>query len=305
MTLLSIGGLPINQFVGRIPRRSIGRFPMPRRCCCGFQPLAAIPLWPAYFLWIALSSVALALACRPYLSWGGIGLVFISQPLVRGLCTGQVSAALAALMIWACGTKNRIAAGVAFGIIASVKPQLVVMAPLLFIFTRDWKAMCSAGGTLIATVVATLIIFGADRWPEWFASLDNFHRIVAGTNISTASTSPYAAAEHFGLNPLPFLFIGAALGILIVHQCRSQPPLEKAASIAVGSIAAAPYALTYDLAPVVPFLVWAIMRGRIWPVIALMGKYHPLPLAISAFELLWRTSLPHISALSKRNKVQT
>lgn len=269
-------------------------FPYAPTMLLWIKPLALVPLWPAFFLWVAISIASLAWACRPYLSSKQTLLVLTSPPIVHGLFTGQVSGVLAAVIIWACATSNRVAAGIAFGIIASIKPQLVIMAPLLFLLTHDWRAIAASAMTFLATVVASVLIFGPERWSEWIASMGYFHWILTTFKIITACVSPAAAADRFGLPPVPFLILGGVVGAFVVYQCRNRRPMEKAAALAAGSLMASPYALTYDLAPVVPFLVWSVFQGRIWPVIALMGQLNPLPLTIAVIEMLRRTPLPRL-----------
>lgn len=108
------------------------------------SPLSLVPKWPAFFAFIICSAAAFVFACRPYLPKAAIALILITSPFLRGMFTGQVCAILAALMLWACGSKNRIAAGIAFGVIASIKPQLVLMAPLMLALNRDWRAFESS-----------------------------------------------------------------------------------------------------------------------------------------------------------------
>jgi hypothetical protein len=265
-----------------------GRFPFPYMptMLLWIAPLSAIPQLPAYLFFIVFSTVAFVLACRPYLSNAAIALALVSPPFLRGLYTGQVSAILAALLLWACGTRNRVAAGIAFGLIASIKPQLVIMAPLMLALTRDWKALIAAAVTFLSVVLLSVVAFGPERWPEWIASMDHFHRAVTGTNVIDSAPTPAAIAVRFGLPPMPFLLIGAIGGAVTVYLCREMPALERATAIAIGSLLAAPYALAYDLITIVPFLVGVIFRGRIMAVVAILATLHPLPLAVSTYELL-------------------
>lgn len=265
-----------------------GRFPFPYMptMLLWITPLSATPLWPTYLFFVAFSAAVFVLACRPYLPNAAIALALVSPPFLRGLYTGQVSAALAALMLWACGTGNRFAAGVAFGLIASIKPQLVIMAPLMLALTRDWRAFAAASVTFLSVVLLSVVAFGPERWLEWIASMDHFHSAVAGTNVIDSATTPAAIAVRFGLPPLPFLSIGIIGGAVTVYFCRKAPALERAAAISIGSLLAAPYALTYDLVTVVPFLAGAIFQGRIVALLAILATSHPIPLAVSAFELL-------------------
>lgn len=263
-------------------------FPYAPTMLLWIQPLAFVAKWPAYFVFIGFSTFAYILALRPYLPKAAIALCLISPPFMRGVFTGQVCAILSTLLLWAVGTERRVAAGIALGVIASIKPQLVLMAPLMLVLNRDWKAFVAAGSTFIATVIVSLA-FGPDRWPEWLASMDHFHRAVTETGIVNVGMSPAVIAERFGLPGLPFMLLGTLAGTGIVYLCRNLPTLEKATAIALGSILAAPYALAYDLTAVVPFLALAVVRGRIWAGLSMAALLPPLPVIVAAFELLTRT----------------
>lgn len=265
-----------------------GRFPFPYAptMLLWVSPLSLVPMWPSYFLFAGVSLAAFVLICRRHLPGKAIALAVVSPPMVRGLLTGQVCALVAAIMIWACATPRRGPAGVAFGIIASIKPQLVLMAPLMFVLSRDWRAFRSAAATSAGIVILALLMFGADRWPEWLSSMDHFHRAVTDTAVVKIGITPAMLAERFGYSPLPFMLLGTLAGAFTVYLCRNAGPLEKAAGIALGSLMAAPYALIYDLAPVVPLLALAVVRGRILAAVGLASNIPGAPLAISAYELI-------------------
>lgn len=270
-----------------------GRFPFPYAPTMlpWIAPLGFIPKWPAYFLFIGMSAVALVWSIRPYLSKGAIALCLISPPFVRGMFTGQVSALLSAALIWTCGTPNRLAAGITLGCVASIKPQLVIMAPLMLALNRDWRAFISAGAAFAGILLLTLALYGPARWPEWVASMPHFQRMVMETNVANNVVSLAAIAVRFDLPPIPFMLLGTVVGALLTYLCRDAEPLEKATAIALGSILAAPYALTYDITAIVPFLALAIIRGRIMAVFGLVPVLQPLPAIVSTYELV-RGKLP-------------
>lgn len=280
-----------------------GRYPFPYAptMLLWIAPLRILPRWLAFYTWTGLSLAVFLLACRAYLTKLPTALVLISPPLLRGFYTGQVCAALAALTIWACRTTNRTGAGIAFGIIASIKPQLVIMAPLMLALNRDWRAFVSAALTFLATILLALLIFGPDRWPEWLASMNHFHHAVADTGVITVATTPAAVAERFGYAPLPFLILGAIAGAVVVFACRDSQPLEKAAAITIASIMASPYALVYDLTIAMPVLAIAVFEGRILPAIGMATGFHPVPLLASISELV-RSKIPYLLS-GKRNRV--
>lgn len=263
-------------------------FPYAPTMLLWIAPLKLAPMWPAFALWVILSGCAMVWAVQPYLTRQETTLLMFSPPLVNGLATGQVSAFLAALMLWGSGTPSRYLAGVAFGMVASIKPQLVLLAPLMFGLNKDWKAIAGSAATFAAIVLLALLVFGPVRWVEWVGSMGNFRYVLNDHYIIAASPTLAGQAEWWGLNPTPFLVLGIALGIGLVIACRNAPPLEKCAAITGGSILAAPYALAYDLAGVMPFIVWCIFRNRVPAALAFLGALHPLPIIAAACELLRR-----------------
>lgn len=265
-------------------------FPYAPTMLLWIKPLSVLPMWPAFLMWVMISAYCLAKACRMHLSVSETWLVLAGPILIYGLATGQVSAFVAAILLWSCSTKNRLAAGVGLAVIASIKPQIVLLAPLFLLVRHDWLAFGSAALSFLALVLASVVAFGFPLWFEWLASLDNFHRVLLEQSVLGVAATPAAAAEHWNLPPLPFLLGGIAFGSLLVAKCRNLGPLETSAAIATGSLMAAPYALTYDLAALAPFLVAAIYRGSISAGVAFSGALHPLPLALTFFQLMVRKS---------------
>jgi hypothetical protein len=212
-------------------------------------------------------------------------LVLFSPPVIGCLITGQVSVVLAALMLWGVTTDRRIVAGAAFAVVASIKPQLVLLAPLMLLLERDWRAIASSGLCFLFLVCASIAVFGWQRWPEWAASMSHFRHVLdTGAFLNIAAT-PASVAERYRLWPVPFLLGGILVGIWLTFQCRKSPPLAKCAAIAAASLLSAPYAMTYDLAAISPFLVFATFRGSKGSAIALSALFHPAPLFLTALNL--------------------
>jgi hypothetical protein len=255
------------------------------------KPLAWVPVAPAFLAWTAISLVAFTWATRKYLTMGQNLLALISRPVAFCLMTGQVSVVLAAIMLWCFGTTRKCCAGIALGAIATVKPQLVLLAPLLLLLRRDFQMLVTAGVAFVAIVLVALFAFGIQPWIDWLNSLDNFRAVLKAGDILRNGASPAGQAERAGLSPLPILLAGIALGSWLIYRCRNVGPLGSAASVATASILASPYSMIYDLAAVVPFLVVTIFRNRLLSPIALAGLFHPLPILISAYELLRHVKL--------------
>jgi hypothetical protein len=249
------------------------------------SPLKLISLWPGFLAWVAVSIWAMMRACRNLLSPSETWLVLLNPVAVNALCAGQVSLFLAAGLLWACTTDRRIAAGLALAFIASVKPQLVALAPLFLIARRDWTALASAATGFSVLVAGSLMAFGAQPWIDWLNSLERFHSLLVGSNVLGVAVTPAAAAQSFHLPPLPFLLAGLALGVWLVLACRKAGPLQSSAAIGTGSLLAAPYALGYDLAVILPFLAYATFRGSFGAAFALSGTLNPAPLLLTTWQL--------------------
>lgn len=240
-------------------------------------PLGLVSRLAGYFLVVGLGAVSLILACRPHLSRSALGLTLISAPFFRCIRNGQVSAILTAALIWACGTRNRIVAGIALGCIASIKPQLVLMAPLMLALNKDWRAFASAALSLVS-LVALSLLYGPERWPEWVSSMAHFRSAVMDTNVAGIGITPAMLAQRAGFPPLPFLALGVVAGAWMVFLARNSQPLEQTAAIGAGSLLASPYALSYDLVVIAPYAAMMLMQGRVLAMIPLTAMFNPLPL---------------------------
>jgi hypothetical protein len=274
------------------PRATLN-FPYPPTMLLWIEPLARTPLRLAFVCWLAVSIGGLVFASRRYLSIPQITLCLFSPPMFYALLNGQVTIALSALLLWACGTRSRLSAGAAFAVVATIKPHLVIMAPLLLLASRDWRALVSASLAFAAVCAASIIAYGAETWLAWYNSLEHFNAILIKNDVLMVAATPYGVARYWDLPPLPFLVLGAAIGAWLAVRCRNMPPLSKCAAIAAGSLLAAPYAVIYDLSPVIPFLVLSVFRGSVGSALAIGGALNPIPLVLTALALLkGRDSLP-------------
>lgn len=260
-------------------------FPYPPTMLLWISPIVLMQKWAALAYWTGLGMWALAASCRRHLSWAEILLVLFSPPAVYCLLQGQVSLLLAAGLLWACTTERRNLAGLAFAVIASVKPQMVIMAPLLLAMRFDWRALSFAAIGFVSIIAASVVLFGTGTWAAWFASLENFRSVVLSNGVLGVMITPAGVAQNHGLQPLPFMLGGALIGIWLIYRAHRLQPLAQSAAIATASLLAAPYAVIYDLVAVVPFLVWAVFRGQIAAAVALSGGLNPLPLLLTGYVL--------------------
>lgn len=105
-------------------------------------PLAALPYFPALFLWLAGPFTLLAGLLRRYLAidWPIILALLLSPASVVNICAGQ-NGFLSALLF--CGgflmlERRPILAGILFGLLA-YKPQIGLILPFLLIAGKYWR----------------------------------------------------------------------------------------------------------------------------------------------------------------------
>lgn len=250
------------------------------------SPLAAVPMWPAYLVWTCVSVAAIAWACKPYLEREELWFLMASPPVTICLFTGQIAILLTAMMLWSFGTSKRLGAGICLGVIATIKPQLVLFVPLLLLLRCDWRAFVGSAATFTIFVALTIVLYGPDVWSDWMMSMEHFRTFLHREGVISGAISPAAVAEFWGLPTLPFLLGGIVVGGWLVYRYRRSGPIELVATTAIASLLASPYGMNYDLVAVAPFLILAIFRGSIVSVVPISSALPSLALVLASFELV-------------------
>ncbi len=179
-------------------------------------PFAQLPLSVAYPLWAALESALFVLAAshlvKPVWATAALAIapvVFFSAEL------GQTSLLVGAAAIggWVMRDKRPALAGVLFGLAACIKPQAMLLAPI--VLWGRWRVLAYMAATGAALVLASLG-FGWRRWLEWPQALAAFKALVPMTdriNPSALVTAPAWPALAWSM------LIGAA-GVALAAQSR-------------------------------------------------------------------------------------
>ena len=274
-------------------------FPYPPTMLICVAPFRFLPFWAGYAAFLMLSVAAFVIAIRPYLSRHQIAIALATPPIINGLSVGQCSMVLAAALLWACGASNRVRAGIALGLIASVKPQLVLMAPLLLLIRRDWTAFLAAGLTWAAMIGASFVLFGVEGWQSWRGSLSTFHLILNSKDRLGMALSPTFGAELLHLPTMPFTVAGIVLGLWLAWIARNSNALVQCAAIAAASLLSAPYAMVYDLAPAIPFLVAEIWAKSMIAAVAASGALSLISLPSVAWRIFVSTRAPKMAAIKE------
>lgn len=253
-------------------------------------PLGWLPYRSAYLIWagmnLGLAAVATALLARS----GRLGrtqTVFAAVclagflPLFITLLQGQSDLLILTLLAgsfaaWAAGREG--AAGV-LAALAMIKPQLLLLVPVLFLARRSWRALAGFAGTGAALFAIALIAVGPTAVRDYLG-------IVLGWLVRGHAGWPIAAQSAYSLRGL---FEGLPLGrglslfalavlalaaMAALWRGKAQPRLDFALAVAA-SVSLSPYLNLHDL---VLLAVPVFAVGSL----ALDGRLHRPALGIAA-----------------------
>ncbi|MBV9556611.1 MAG: DUF2029 domain-containing protein [Pseudolabrys sp.] len=223
----------------------------------------ALALWQgvtlALYLWTIRAIVPLQRDYLPLLLALAFPAVFIN--LGHGH-NGFLTAALfggALLQLDKCP----VLAGILFGLLA-YKPQFGVLIPLILAATGRWRSFAAAAATVVALVIVVTLVFGADIWRAFAASMTFTREVVLerGDTGWHKIQSVFSWARMWGGSvPLAYTLQGmasiAVAAALIWLWRRPVPFAWQAAALLIGTVLATPYSLDYDLmllAPAIAFL---------------------------------------------------
>ncbi len=135
-------------------------------------PFALVSFATAACIWIAATGAAYAAAMRAMLKGGSIVPALAFPGAWICALFGQNSLFSAALLGGSAATLDRYPAiaGVLLGCF-SYKPQLALLAPLVLILTRRWRALAAAVATTLVLVLAATAIFGIEPWIKFVGVL--------------------------------------------------------------------------------------------------------------------------------------
>ncbi|MBV9994811.1 MAG: DUF2029 domain-containing protein [Caulobacteraceae bacterium] len=207
-------------------------------------PFGLAPAPAAYAVWTGLSAALFTFAAagvvRP--PWAAAAL-FIVPPVVLAVSPGQTSLLVGAAMAGGfevLRSRPRLA-GLLFAVAAVIKPQAMILAPIVLwgeTLTLTWAAIGGLG------LIAASFVFGPGRWVEWLGALRDFQAVIPATDRINPSALLPGWAGTAAL---------ALLGVWIAWRSRNL------LGLVAGALCLTPYAHQYDLAPLAPpALAWLI-----------------------------------------------
>lgn len=256
-------------------------------------PLAYLPYWWSWLLWVGVTSIPYLAAMRSILAGPFRWPIALAAPpvfynVVYGQ-TGFISGGLIALGLILL-RQRPVWAGIFIGL-ASVKPHLGILIPLAFMAGGHWRAFASATLTVIATIAVSVIVFGDDPWFAFIGTslfhLDGFtHGAYNYKPMTTVLATLSMAGTPLGVAwPLQYA-TSAAMAALVTWvwwQGRKRPELQglQTAILCFATPLALPMTYLYDLVMLVPAaaLAWCAMSEH-WERNALAGGMAALLLVI-------------------------
>jgi hypothetical protein len=231
-----------------------------------FKPLALLSQPWGLMVWTAVS-VALFVVAVAAVAGRGIALLsLLSNAALKGLILGQSAMLLGGAMLLAVAMPP-LAAGMLFGAVLVIKPQVALLAPLAYLVRRDWRVLQGMAAAASAMLLASLLLVGWPGWAAWLDALPQFRAILIQDGVLDRVITSAGRAEHVGLPPWPFVLAGLAIGsaATIKLAARAEGP-ALVALIVAASLVAAPYAHVHDTVALMPFCLLVIRRGPWWAV---------------------------------------
>lgn len=232
---------------------------------------------PALYIWLTTTSVACGFAARawhnrlvsnlPYV------LTFIAFPatlltILHGQTAFLVATLLGLGLLWV--RSRPWLAGAMFGM-ATIKPQLGLLIPIVLIMTGQWRAILAAICVSVVIIVATSMTFGFHVWSDWLSITDSAYRTFdSGAIAFSKFVSPFAAIKLLGVPTKVALAIHGviALGVTaaIIKISFNRPlDLQLAAATLTGGILVTPFALDYDMMLLIfPLIFLGSAKLNVW-----------------------------------------
>jgi uncharacterized protein (TIGR03382 family) len=227
-----------------------------------FYPLALLPFRAAYLAWgatiLALVGAAIFLLVRAAGIRGrsaalGAAAAAASFPVFVLLVQGQSDAPMllalaAAGLAW---VRRRPAWAGAFGGLALVKPQLMVLVPALFLVRRSWPAIGAFAGVTAGLALVSVAVFGLRSCLDWLSIVAPW-AVSGGGGFAVDTQSRYALRGLLQQLSLPAgpqvaVVVAGLLAIAFVMlRTRADPRLQLALAVA-GSVALSLYLHAHDL----------------------------------------------------------
>ena len=142
--------------------------------------------------------------------------------------------------------------GIFLGLL-TYKPQFGILFPLALLASRNWRAVLSAATTSVMFGLAAALVFGFEAWPSFVDALvDRASSLNEDPTLNLPLVSVLGFLRARGVDVHTAWTVQLAVTAIVAATvcalwARPIPHSVKAATLAVGSVLAAPHAIGYDL----------------------------------------------------------
>jgi hypothetical protein len=236
-------------------------------------PLSLLPLVPALWTWLGVTTAGLvAAACRILPSPLTPVLVLLFPGVATSFVTGPTGTLTAAVIAggFALLTRRPATAGLLLGL-ATVKPHVAALIPLCLAAAGEGRALAGFVVTVLGLTAASLVAFGIGPWLDLVAALPRHMMLVAeGESPWTRMPTVFVAIHHATGASGVATFAQAVVSVAVASGCvwvwrRTDDPVARALVLTAALPLAGPYAYDYDTCVlVVPtiYLVREALEGR-------------------------------------------
>ena len=203
-------------------------------------PVGLLPFKMAYVAWCTAAMVLFVEAGMRVTRFGW--LMLFSPTLIFVALIGQTTLIVGALAIAGLTSLDRPQrAGLAIGVALCIKPQLLLLVPVLLIADQRWRVLLFTGLSAMALSLAATIILGPHIWLDWLGALPEFVAVNDRLGIERLGVAAWLR---------PAVLIAATL-LLIRATRRNDRPRMMLVALG-GSIVLAPHAVFYESVIVLP-----------------------------------------------------
>ena len=229
---------------------------------------ATLPYRAAFAVFILSTTALLCISCRLITGkWLLAACLIIVPACANNAFHGQNAALTAALYgFFLVGVERQrmILAGIALGIL-TIKPQLGIFLPLVFIAGGHWRAFASAAVFSLTLWLGSVALLGVDAWIAFF------ERIGLVSDLVSEGVMPYNrmlniyAASNFALLPQGVAYGITAIGAVAAAAAvfwtgrKTDDPRWHYAVLVTATLLVTPYSWDYELALMLP-AVWFVLE---------------------------------------------
>lgn len=249
-----------------VPPAEHNPFPFPPTFLLLLAPLGALGRGAAFALFMGLTFAGYvwATAGGRKRAWPHLIGALVAPATGVTLLAGQSGFLSAGLMLGGLRLSQArpLAAGVLLGLLA-YKPQLGLLVPVALVSAGQWRTFAAAGATVLLCILTSSAVFGGDIWLSWLASLGAYVHFAMIDHLmpTIAANLRMAGAPAAAANAAQ---VAAALFVAAVvwRAFRDGVTPRATALLVVGTFAATPHALIYDL-PMTTFAVTWLLTERV------------------------------------------